>query len=111
MAKIIYIDPVKSVSGKLSKKSKVCYMVRRAATSNLEMIQNPCYTAVCGKRSTPFSAAEIAYQTRFGKVAKAVTARLADPSKKAADQAAFKTHTEFKTLRQYVWHQCSAEVE
>lgn len=68
-------------------------------------------TSICSKRSTPYSASEIAYQTRFGKIAKGTTARLADPSKKAADQAAFKTQTEFKTLRQYVWHQVSTEIE
>lgn len=111
MAQITYIAPIKSVSGKLGKKDKVMYMVRRAATSNAKMIANPCYSATCGVRSTPYSAAEIAYQTRFGKVAKAVTARLADPSKKSQDQAAFRAQSEYTTLRQYVWHQCSAEVE
>lgn len=111
MGKVKYIAPVESVSGKLAKKSKVIYMVRRAATSNQDMIENPCYTSIAGKRSTPYSSAEIAFQTRFGKIAKATTARLADPSKKAADQAAFKAQTEFRTLRQYVWHQCSNEIE
>ena len=111
MAQIKYKSPIESVSGKLAKKDTVIYMVRTAPTSNKEMLKNPCYTSVCGKRSTPYPASEIAYQTRFGKIAKATTTRLADPSKKAADQAAFKGQTEFKTLRQYVWHQVSAEIE
>lgn len=111
MAKVVYIAPVKEVSGKLSKKDRVIYQVRKAPTSNQEMIANPCYTSAYSKRSTLFSATEVAYQTRFGKVAKATTARLADPSKKAQDQAAFKAQSEYKTLRQYVWHQCSAEIE
>lgn len=111
MAKVVYVSPVKEVSGKISKKDKVIYQVRKAPTSNQEMLANPCYTSAYGVRKTPYSATEIAYQTRFGKVAKATTARLADPSKKAQDQAAFKNQTEYKTLRQYVWHQCSAEIE
>lgn len=111
MAKVVYVSPVKEVSGKLSKADKVIYQVRKAPTSNVEMLANPCYTSAYGARKTPFSATEIAYQTRFGKIAKAVTTRLADPGKKAQDQAAFKAQTEFRTLRQYVWHQCSNEIE
>ena len=110
MAHITFIDPVKTVSGKLSKKSTVTFMVRQAATSNAVMLQNPNYTHIRGKRTTEVSASEQAYRTRFGKICKATTARLADPTKKAADQAAFKAQSEYKTLRQYVWHQCAEEI-
>lgn len=82
MAKVVYVSPVKEVSGKLSKADKVIYQVRKAPTSNVEMLANPCYTSAYGARKTPFSATEIAYQTRFGKIAKAVTTRLADPGKR-----------------------------
>ena len=109
MAKIIYKDPIKSVSGKLSKKSDTIYMVRRAATSNTEMIENPCYTSVYGKRSTLPSASEIAARTKFGAICKATQARLKDPSKMQADLAAFKQQTEYQTIRQYVWHKCADE--
>lgn len=111
MAQITYIAPIKSVSGKLGKKDKVMYMVRRAATSNAKMIANPCYSATCGVRSTPYSAAEIAHQTRFGKIAKGVLTRLNDPSQKAKDMAAYKAQREYKTLRQYVWHAVSDTIE
>ena len=110
MAHITFIDPVKTVSGKLSKKSTVTFMVRLAATSNAVMLQNPNYTHIRGKRTTEVSASEQAYRTRFGKICKATQARLNDPSKKNADIAAFKAQTEYKTLRQYVWHQCEGEV-
>ena len=43
MAKITFIDPVKSVSGKLSKASIVTFMRRQAATSNAAMLANPNY--------------------------------------------------------------------
>ncbi len=57
MAKIKFIDPVKSVSGKLSKSSHVTFMLRKAATSNTAMLENPNFTHIMGKRSTPMSAA------------------------------------------------------
>ena len=52
MAKVIYMDPVKSVSGKLSKASTVTFMHRRAATSNAAMLANPNYTHIIGKRKS-----------------------------------------------------------
>ncbi len=110
MAHITYIDPVKSVSGKLSKKSKVTFMVRQAATSNAAMLENPNYTHIMGKRTTPVSQSEREYRTRFGKICAATTKRLKDTSKQPADQAAFKAQTQYRTLRQYVWHQCEGEV-
>lgn len=111
MAKVTYIDPVKTVSGKLSKKSKVTFMVRKAATSNAAMLENPNYTHVPGKRTTPVSQSEYAYRQRFGKICKATMSRLKDPEHQAADQAAFKAQTQYKTLRQYVWHQVADATE
>ncbi len=110
MAHITYIDPVKSVSGKLSKKSTVTFMVRQAATSNAAMLQNPNYTHIRGKRTTALSQSEVEYRTRFGTICKATTARMRDASKIAADIAAFKKQSQYKTLRQYVWHLCSDEI-
>ncbi len=111
MAKITYIPPVKSVSGKLAKNDKVIYMVRRAATSNAEMLENPCYSSTYGKRSTPYSDAEKAAQTRFGKICVATSARLNDATKQAADIAAYKAQSVYTTLRQYVWHEVAATIE
>lgn len=111
MAKIVYVSPVKEVSGKLSKKDKVCYMVRRAATSNVEMLANPCYTTVCGVRSTLPTAEEIARRTRFGDICKQTQARLQDASKVQADLAAFRQQSDYKTIRQFVWHQVADSLE
>ena len=111
MAKIRYIAPIRSVSGKLAKNDKVIYMVRRAATSNQEMIENPCYSSICGKRSTPFSDAEKAAQLRFGKICVKTTERLNDAQKQAQDIAAFKSQSTYKTIKQYVWHQVAATIE
>ena len=111
MAQITYESPVKHVSGKLFKADKVIYQVRKAPTSNVAMIENHNYTSVCGKRSTPYSDAEKAAQTRFGKICMATNARLNDASQQAADIAAFKAQSTYVTLRQYVWHQCAATIE
>jgi len=85
-------------------------MVRQAATSNAAMLQNPNYTHIMGKRKSTPSASEVAYRTRFGQICQATHTRLNDPNKKAADMAAFKSQTQYRTLRQYVWHQCSDEI-
>ena len=111
MAKITYISPVKTVSGKLAKKDKVIYLTRRAATSNEDMIANPCYTAVMGTRSTPVTQTERDLRERFGKICKGTLQRLKDPTHQATDQAGFKAQTQYKTLKQYVWHQVADSIE
>lgn len=110
MAKITFIDPVKSVSGKLSKASTVTFMRRQAATSNAAMLANPNYTHIMGKRKSTPSQSEMAHLTRFGAICAATGQRLQDTSKMEADSAAFKSQTAYKTLRQYVWHQCAEEI-
>jgi len=110
MAHAIFYDPVKSISGKLSKKSLVTFMVRKAQTSNTAMLENPNYTHIMGKRTTLPSASEVAQRTRFGQICKATNTRLKDPQKMQADLAAFKQQSDYRTLRQYVWHQCADEI-
>ena len=110
MAKITFIDPVKSVSGKLSKASTVTFMRRQATTSNVAMLANPNYTHIMGKRKSTPSQSEVAYRTRFGAICAATHLRLNDPAKKSADMAGFKSQTQYRTLRQYVWHQCADEI-
>lgn len=109
MGKVKFRDPIESISGKISKKESTIYYRRTAPTSNPEMLENPNYSGTYGKRSTLPSASEIAQRTRFGNVCKACQTRLKDPTKAQQDLAAFKAQTEFKTLRQYVWHQCADE--
>lgn len=110
MAKITFIDPVKSVSGKLSKASTVTFMRRQAATSNVAMLANPNYTHIIGKRKSTPSQSEVAYRSRFGVICAATHLRLNDPTKKSADMAGFKSQTQYRTLRQYVWHQVADEI-
>ena len=108
MARITYIEPVASVSGKLFGKSNIIFMRRKAATSNTDV---PNFTHSVGKRSTQPSENELAHRTKFGQIAKAVSTRLTIPTQMAKDQAAYKGQTAYKTLRQYVWHQVSDTME
>ena len=58
-------------------------------------------------RTTPVKASEIQQRLRFAGICTAVATRLQDPSKMAADQAAFKaqlgTAGAKTTLRSYLW--------
>ena len=59
------------------------------------------------QRSTRPSADEISHRTDFGAIARAVNTRLHNQAQYAQDVAAFKEQSRYKTLRQYVWHQCA----
>ena len=58
-------------------------------------------------RSTPVKASEIQQRQRFAAISAAVNARLKDPSKMSADDAAYRAQKNTaggkKTLRSYVW--------
>ena len=108
MARITYIEPVQSVSGKLFQKSNIIFMRRKAATSNDAV---PNFTHSVRKRSTMPSESELQHRTKFGTIAKAVSTRLQNPTEMAKDQVAFKAQSAYKTLRQYVWHQVSDSIE
>ena len=53
MSKVVFLDPIDHVSGKLSKKSRVTYCYRHPGLS--EKGEDRRYTQIRGKRSTPYS--------------------------------------------------------
>ncbi len=110
MARVTYIDPIATLSGKIVKRHKTIYMVRQAATANAKMLENPCFTTSLGKRSTEPSAAEQEQRKRFGAICKATLVRMQDSSQSVADALAFRSQREYTTLRQYVWHQVEKEI-
>ena len=63
MSKVVFLDPIDHVSGKLSKKSRVTYCYRHAGLS--EKGEDRRYTQIRGKRSTPYTAAELARFDKF----------------------------------------------
>ncbi len=111
MAKVTYIDPVNTVSGKLARRHRTTYMVRQAATSNPAMLANPCYTTCITKRKTALTASEVTYRTRFGQICTAARQRMQDASKMPTDIAAFKAQHQYTTLYQFVWHQVADSME
>ena len=112
MAKVTFIDPIKSVSGKLSKKHHVVHCIRQAATNNPEMIRNPQFTQWKDpNREIKQTAAQMAWTQKFGQIGNATRARLIDASHMNADRAAFANQSEYKTLYSFVWNLVREEME
>lgn len=107
MAKVDYVAPVEALHGKLSKKDKIGFAKRQFDNAQGEQVK---YTTTYGKRSTPVTAAEINFRRHFGAVGAACAARLKDDTKKAADRLGFMQQSQYKTMRQYVWHACETEL-
>ena len=111
MAKVTFIDPIKSISGKLSKKHHVVHCIRQAATNNPEMIKNPQFTQWKDpNREIKQTAAQMAWTQKFGQICNATRARLIDASHMNADRAAFAQQTEYKTLYSFVWNLVREEI-
>ena len=104
MAKVTYIDPIKSVSGKLTKKHCVVYNVRQAKTNNPDMIANPNYTAYRDpNKKIKLTANQKAWNKQFGQICASVRERLNDPTHMATDRANFALQTQYKTMYSYLW--------
>ena len=101
MSKVVFLDPIDHVSGKLSRKSRVTYCYR--PNSN-EAGEDRRFTQIRGKRSTPYTAAELARFDKFAAVAKAVAQVLKTPSSLQTAQTEFAAQSTYKKLRNYVWH-------
>ena len=94
MAKIIPMDLIGSMSGKICGHSDISF-ARRGETQ---------YTMKrCNKRTTPYSQEELARQAKFKAVAASTAARVkaADP----ADVTAFQAQKKYKSFRSYIWAQ------
>ena len=96
MSKVVFLDPVDHVSGKLSKKSRVTYCYRSENDRK--------YTQIRGKRKTPYSADELARFDKFAAVAQATAAVMKNPTSLNTAQTEFKAQSTYKKLRDYVWH-------
>ncbi len=101
MSKVVFLDPIDHVSGKLSKKSRVTYCYR--SNSN-EAGEDRKYTQIRGKRSTPYTAAELARFDKFAAVARSTAAVMKNPASLATAQTEFNAQSTYKKLRNYVWH-------
>ena len=100
MAQVVFEDPIHHISGKISKKFRTTYNYRKQSERK--------YTSVRGERdlqNKPYTEKELTHRAKFVAVAAATRSRMADPSQAAADMAAFKAQTKYKTLYRYVFRQ------
>ena len=110
MAKITYIDPIKSVSGKLAKKHCVVYNVRQAVTNNEDMIRNPNYTSYRDpNKKIKLTANQRQWNQRFGEICSATHIRLMSPEYINTDRAEFAKQTKYKTLWAFVFNKIKNE--
>ena len=117
MAKASYAPMFETVSGALNKINKKS---PHAADQKMVLTTHrvaPTTSPDCSRvylrglssvtRSTEPSADELAVRSKFSAVSAAVSARMQEPSKKAADLAAFNAQKDVKggktTMRSYIW--------
>ena len=118
MAKASYAPMFETVSGalnKINKKSphaadqKMVLATHRTAPTTQVGKCNRMYLRGLNSvtRSTPVSADEVEHRTKFSAVSAAVSARMKDPTKQAADLAAFNAQKNTAggktTMRSYIW--------
>ena len=117
MAKATYAPMFETVSGALNKIDKksphaqdqkmVLATHRKAPTTSPDCSRVYLRGLSSVTRSTPVTAKETGIRTKFAAVSTAVSARLHDPTKQAADEAAFNlqkgTANGKKTMRSYIW--------
>ena len=122
MAKVKWNSAIDYVKGALTKPKKQDghshgdYLIgthREAPTSNPNCTRAYVRAADAYVRSTPVSSDETLARQRFGAICRAVQARRKNLSTIAADTAAFNAQKEtgYKTLYQYLWHECAAEYD
>ena len=96
MSKVVFLDPIDHVSGKLSKRSRVTYCYKQENDRK--------FTQIRRKRMTPYTAEELARFDKFAAVARAVAAVMHDPTLLQQAQVEFAAQTTYKKLRDYLWH-------
>ena len=124
MAKVVWAPGIETVSGALTKINKKSQHAadqqmllathRVAATTSTDCNRLYMRGLSSVTRSTPVTSDERAQRARFSAIAKAVNERRKDLSKVAQDLAAFNAQKDtaggYKTMRQYLWHICAAEI-
>ena len=117
MAKATYAPMFETVSGALNKIDKksphaadqkmVLATHRKAPTTSPDCSRVYLRGLSSVTRTTPVTAKETGIRNKFAAVSAAVSARLQDPTKQAADLAAFNLQKDSangkKTMRSYIW--------
>ena len=97
---ITYLAPIEKASGKIFGLKSRFVAVSRSWGKR----QRGCSaTTPRDLKNNPYTEKELAHRAKFTAVAAATRSRMADPSQAAADMAAFKAQTKYKSLYQYVF--------
>ena len=103
MAHCDYIRPVEALHGKLKKSDKVGFAKRKKSGTKFTVTRDdwrmPIESIDPSKRG-----AVLAHRAKFRAVAQLARLRMADPSKRQLDEAAFKAQTKYTTLFGYIFH-------
>lgn len=96
MSKIKLEAPFRAFRGKICKHSDIIY----------KKMKDTNYTSqICNPRTKPFSAEELARQTKFTTITQQVATIMADPTQRAAYETAFLKQSKYTTLRGYIFAQ------
>ena len=99
MGKVVFLDPIDHISGKIAKKFRAIYKFAKATGLK--------FTSISGERTTPVLAEELARRARFASVAAAVAAHKKDLSKVTTDTKNFLAQRNEpngkKTMKSYLW--------
>lgn len=107
MAKVTYLGPIATVKGYLHD-NKLVYKHNSIPNGNGETID---YTARQGKRTTPYSATEIARQNRFKTLAGMVKTKM-NSTDIAALRASWRlVKSTYPSFRKYLWALSAQELD
>ena len=97
MAHVDYLKPIEALHGKIQKKDKIGFAKRQIEGTKYTFYREPkLYNPTETQKSVT---------TKFAAVCRATAARMANPSTRATDMAAFKAQSKYLTLQSYIWHQ------
>ena len=98
MAKVVYIDPVDHLSGKICRHQSTVFMHRSDTGSNFT-------SRICNPSAKEPTAGMLNMQTAFKNTVAKVKTVTADPVQYAAAKEAFAKQTKYKTLRGFLFAQ------
>ena len=96
MSKIKLEAPFQSFRGKVCKHSEIIFK---------QMYGTRFTSQICNPRTKPFSAEEVARQTKFTQITKQVKTIMADSQQRATYETAFAKQNKYTTLQGYIFAQ------
>ena len=103
MARVSYIRPIESLHGKLGKKDIVGYAMRTRSEFKFTVTRNDWKQPI-EKIDPSKRGAVLAHRAKFKAVGQLARLRMADPTKRQLDEAAFKAQTKYTTLFGFIFH-------